>query len=363
MRVRQILRAADDWAYGLPLRFRRALSIAVAAILAALPVVVILLLVGARNQYLFADWEWYSDGPRRLVEHAPALFGAAMLTGPYDQFSVVNQWDQAPGLLAFTTPFLLVPEAFRQAAWGWAMSACLVLSAAIVWPRRLWAGTSIVLAFALLCVGLAPTTIYTWSAIISAIYWGNFDAALALAVALVWLGERIDRRSLMVIGLLIASAKVLPAVGLGLWLLDRRQGRAVLHGVIGSILLTVPALVQWGPSMFVDFVTSVRLLVPTYDWQNTSPLGLLAPLIGRTGAHTAGAILGAGIAAGALAARRISPEARLFILMVAVLAPVPNLWVHWWVVPIVAGLAWLGRSSRLYRFDAAWHAFNVMGAR
>ncbi|MEO8272635.1 MAG: glycosyltransferase family 87 protein, partial [Chloroflexota bacterium] len=195
-----------------------------------------------------SDWRWLQDGYDRLAQGLP-LTRPEYVAGPWSQFpppahSPTYAWSLHPPYSATVyAPFLLVPEAVRQLVWTATMALAFLGAILVAWPRRLWWGTGLLL----LALFLHPPVDGLWLGLIDQVHYGNPNALVALGVALVWLGRRRGSMSLMAIGLILASLKILPAATLGVWLLvarDRREParRAVFVAVLACAALTVPVL-------------------------------------------------------------------------------------------------------------------------
>src|SRR5207247_2140039 len=140
----------------------------------------------------------------------------------------------------------LFPEPLARTMWLLVSDAALLGGLALLWPRRLSISTQIVVGFVTV---LNP-------GFVMSLTWGNLGAWSVLGIGLFWLGYTRGRTALMVVGLSLATMKLVPVFGLALLFVRRVPNRApTLLGfmlVIG--LLTLLAIAATGATVLRDFV-------------------------------------------------------------------------------------------------------------
>lgn len=303
-------------------------------------------LYGLRQQRDWgSDWRWLQDGFNRLAAGLP-LTRPEYVSGPWSQFTNGKEiptyaWSLHPPYSAtLYAPFLLAPGGIRPLVWDVAMILAFAAAIWLAWPRRLWWGTALlILAIMLWLPGIAR------SAVLDEIHYGNPNALVMLGVALAWLGRRRGSTALMTAGLVLAALKIVPAVGLGVWLLVARQDpvparRAILVAVAALIVVTIPILFL-DPGAIGDLIASQANLIPWAGGANLSPQIWLAPEIGRSAAIAVSYGIGAVLLLVVLV-RRLDGPGGLLLAATAPLLFTPQLWAHWFLIPAVALFATAG---------------------
>jgi hypothetical protein len=221
----------------------------------------------------------------------------------------------------------------------------------VAWPRRLWWGTGVLLAGALVWL---PDLGKAWPGIIDQVHYANPNALVILGVALVWVGRRRDSVPLMVAGLVLAALKIAPAATLGVWLLVGREGalparRAVFIAVIILAILSVPILFL-DPGAVTDMLRSQLNLEPWTGGTNLAPQVRLEPLMGKAAA-TLLSYGGAALVMLAVLVRRLDGPGGFLLAATAPLLATPQLWAHWFLIPEIALLATAGEWRVIRGFD------------
>lgn len=290
-----------------------------------------------------SDWRWLEDGLNRLAAGLP-LTRPEYVAGPWSQFKVgamipTYAWSlHPPYSAALYEPFMLLPATVRQLTWAAVMAAALIGATALVWPRRLWWGTGLLIATIL----LRPPIDGAWLGLIDQLHYANPNALVALGVALVWLGRRRGSVVLMAVGLILAAVKILPAATLGLWLLAARErpeparrSVALAGGVLA--VLTLVVLLR-DPGAINDMIRSQINMVPWPGSANFAPQVRLAPVLGPDAARLLSWAVGLALAA-LVFVRRIDGPGGFLLAASAPLLLTPQLWANWFVIPAVAILA------------------------
>jgi hypothetical protein len=301
-----------------------------------------------------SDWKWLQDGFNRLAAGLP-LTRPEYTTGSWSQFLNGKEiptyaWSLHPPYSAsLYAPFLLAPGGIRPLVWDAAMVLAFGAAIWLAWPRRLWWGTALlILSLMLWLPGIAR------SAVLDEIHYGNPNALVMLGVALAWLGRRRGSTALIAAGLVLAALKIVPAVGLGVWLLVARKDplparRAILAAVIFLVIVTIPIL-YLDPGAIGDLIASQANLIPWAGGANLSPQIWLAPSIG----HSAAVAVSYGIGAILLLivlVRRLDGPGGLVLAASAPLLFTPQLWAHWFLIPAVAVFATAGEWRAVRAVD------------
>jgi len=291
-----------------------------------------------------SDWRWLQDGYDRLAQGLP-LTRPEYVTGSWSQFPPPSHaptyaWSLHPPYSAsLYAPLLLVPEAIRQLAWTGLMAIALVAGFALVWPRRLWFGTGLLLVIAF----LHPPIDGLWLGLIDQVHYANPNALVVLGVAVVWIGRRRGSLLLMTAGLVLASLKILPAVTIGFWLLVARDQvapaarRAVFIAVLVCAALTVPVLFL-DPGAITDTIRSQFTLEPWTGGSNYAPVVRWASMFGSDGAALVSRGI-AGVMVLLVIVRRLDGPGGFLLASIAPLFVTPQLWAHWFLLPAFAVLA------------------------
>lgn len=296
-----------------------------------------------------ADWLWLADGVDRLAAGLP-LNHPEYVTAPFSQLpnGPAYTWSMHPPWNAtLFAPTLLLPLELRQPAWTWLMAAVLAAAGWLAWPRRLWWGTHLLVAAAV----LPPPVV----GLVDQIHLANPNALVVLGVVLVWHGRRRNSVGLVVAGLVLAAIKITPAVALAAWLLAAREGtgagrRGIALAAIAVAALTLPVL--WvDPGVIEDTIRVQLNLIPWDGPSNLAPQMLLAPALGADTAALASRIVGLGLI-GLVLVRRLDGPGGFVIAASAPLLLTPQLWSHWFLVPVAAILLAVAAWPRFRAFDA-----------
>jgi hypothetical protein len=248
------------------------------------------------------------------------------------------------------------------------MAALLLLALWLAWPRRLWWGTQLLLAAALLGPPLSGVSL----GLVDQLHFANPNALVVLGVVLTWIGRRRGSLGLVTGGLVLAALKLAPALGLVAWLLagrddshrvdvlagDRVGGRlrpasvavpAILSAAAILVAMTLPVLVL-DPGALADTISAQGNLVPWPGETNLAPSVQLAPLLGADGASWLSRAVGVGALLLVLL-RRLDGPGGFVVAAAAPLLLTPQLWAHWLLIPAAAVLAVAGDAGRIRAFD------------
>jgi hypothetical protein len=343
-----------------------ALPVAVLAMAVIGPASQLASLVGAGDWG--SDWRWLEDGLRRLAAGAP-LVRPEYAAAPFTQFpnGPAYTWSlHPPSTATLVAPLLLLPDWLREPAWTWLMAAALGIAVWLAWPRRLWWGTQLLVV----AVVLGPPLVGVSVGLVNQLHFANPNALVVLGVVLTWLGRRHGSVGLVAGGLVLAAVKVVPAIGLVVWLLAGRAARpdpgrasppavaipAILSAGAILVALTLPVLVI-DPGALADTIAAQAHLIPWSNEANLAPAVRLAPLLG-TDAATWLARLAAGALLGLVLARRLDGPGGFVLAAAAPLLLTPQLWAHWLLIPAAAVLVtaedWEPIRSVDRRLRLAW---------
>ncbi len=316
-----------------------------------------------------SDWRWLQDGLDRLAAGLP-LNRPEYVTAPFSQATGSDgaptyTWSLHPPYNAsLVAALLLVPAGIREGAWAGLMAVALAGAVLLAWPRRLWWGTSLLLAAA----ALGPPLYGPSIGLVDQLHFANPNALVLLGLALAWWGRR--RASgraaiaLVATGVVLAAVKIVPAMGLAAWLLAAREGRGVVAR--GSLLaaavliaLTLPVLLL-DPGVIGDTIAVQLNVVPLANATNLAPSAWLAPLLGTGAAAWISRGVGLGLM-GFVLARRLDGPGGFVLAATAPLLVTPQLWAHWFLLPILAALFAAGAWPRLRGLDARLRSAGAGG--
>lgn len=288
-----------------------------------------------------SDWRWLQDGLDRLAAGLP-LTRPEYVAGAWSQFPApahapTYAWSLHPPYSAtMYAPFMLAPGDIRDVVWAAAMAATLGVALWLAWPRRLWWGTGLLIATLLLWL---PDFGKAWPGWVDQLHYGNPNAVVVLGLVLAWIGRRRDSVPLMAGGIVLAALKIAPAVALGCWLLVARERatpvrRAILVAAVVLGIMSIPVLFL-DPGAITDMLASQRNIEPWPGAANVAPQVRLADAIGAQPAillsyGTAGAMLAL------VLLRRLDGPGGFVIAASAPLLITPQLWAHWFLLPMVA---------------------------
>jgi len=295
-----------------------------------------------------SDWLWLADGLDRLAAGLP-LNRPEYVAAPFSQLpnGPAYTWSLHPPYNAtLFSPSLLLPIALRQGAWTWLMAAAMAAATWLAWPRRLWWGTHLLVAAAV----LAPPVL----GLVDQIHFANPNALVVLGVVLVWHGRRRASLGLIAAGLVLAAVKITPAVAMAAWLLAARHGaatggRGVLLAAVAVLALTVPVLLL-DPGVLGDTIRVQLNLVPWDGPSNLAPQMLLAPILGADPAALISRAVGLGLI-GLILVRRLDGPGGFLIAASSPLLLTPQLWSHWFLIPAAAALLAAGAWPRFRDLD------------
>lgn len=265
------------------------------------------------------DWYWYADGAGRLLDSRP-LYDPLVTSGPYDSYDAEHLYVFAPlppYLAVLAVPFLALPGDVQTIAWTIGNAAAIAAAVWLTFPRRA-PGLGLLIVGAGAIVGLG---------LVQALFSANHNGWVALGVALALTSRR---PALVGLGLLLAGTKVIPAIALGAWLLARGDWRALVWAAALVAAATLPAIVLEGPAVLLDSFLSMFFAIRV-DLHNISPVQAL-------GLPTSAGILAAAAIILTVLWWRRDVTAGAVVVVASMLA-IPNLWVHWLIVPMVAALA------------------------
>lgn len=339
--------------------------VAMFGLAAAGPVVHLASLAGAGDWG--SDWRWLADGLARLAAGQP-LNHPEYVAAPFSQLvgGPAFTWSLHPPYNAtLVAPLLLLPQAAREPAWACLMALALAAAVALAWPRRLWWGTQLLVGAAV----LGPPLVGPSVGLVDQLHFANPNALVLLGLSLAWWGRSRARAAdegarlgmaLMAAGLVLAAAKIVPAIGLAAWLLAARaEGRrtaraAVAAAVLVLVALTIPVLLL-DPGVLGDTIAVQLNLVPWPGETNLAPGVRLAPFLGAAAATWLSRLVAAGLL-GLVLARRLDGPGGFVLVAIAPLLLTPQLWAHWFLVPILAGLLAAGTWPPLLALDARLRA-------
>jgi hypothetical protein len=277
------------------------------------------------------DWLTYANAAERFFTGG-RLYDSVQLAGPYLLPHVV--------LIGYAYPppsvFLVAP--FAGGVTGlvtWPLlNACLLVSG-VTAILRVSMRLSLPWALALTAMSLS-----FYSPFANGMAAGNINVGLAGLFAWSWvLHER--RKWLGAVAGLVSLTKVFPGF-LVAWSWrshgwSQFRDAALVAG--GISLVTLPLV---GVDSWADFVRAIANAKPGCAPQTVSFACTLGPVIGSDAARVIGIAIGLAAFAGAMVVR--SPFVAFALVGFAMLAPVADMWIHYWLFPyvvIVAGLAYV----------------------
>ena len=273
--------------------------------------------------YVGVDWSTYRRGLADLLNGSP-LYRPELALGPYDYLSPVfaNAFNMPPWFVPATLPVVLLPDSVERPIWLLLVAAMLVMAFALVLPRRdrvLWAG-------------LAACASFVWMTLA----WGNASALVALGIAIWAAGWRLGSPRMRVVGLLLASVKIVPAVPLAIYELQMRQWRAVAWSaaLVGATVAVLT--VATGANVLFDFAVAFANIRQVTD-TNLAPSSLLSSVVPGVDASLL-VRLAAVVTLAGLAAKPASLY-RVAAMELVVCALVQNVFSFWLLHPLVAALA------------------------
>jgi hypothetical protein len=255
------------------------------------------------------DWHWYASGITNLAGGRP-LYETRLLTGPYDFWTPENvyAYNMAPWVVPLMAPFAALGDLSR---WAWlvAMDLATAVALLLVLPAR-----RRLLILALFLVSTPILMLFVW---------GNIGAVVILGVSLWLVGRERGSETLMAVGLVLASVKVLPAVPLVLVMLREGRWRPVIAAAIVTGAVTLTLTLATGRNVLADFALTI-LNIQQVEGANLAPSFYVG--------HTT-EIRAASIAVVALLALRQPSLVNLAVMELAVCGLVTNLYSDWLVAP------------------------------
>jgi alpha-1,2-mannosyltransferase len=288
----------------------------------------LILEVNAAAPALTADFNTYWDTARRILDGG-AVYAPFELAGP---FSLSN--NDGVGLFVYTpvAALMMVPLA-ALSAWPsfvvfsvaslvalWAVAVAIVRREGL---RDPWSFRVITLL------------VFVNGSTINSVTSGNLNTFVAALVGLMWLVPG-GSGYLAVVGGIV---KLFPGAGLAwAW----RQRASLLGPVVAGVALVGVSMLLLGPTSWTDFFTAVRHFQGDGWFPIQSPAHVFGPVVGWA---CAGLLL-----AGTL---RVRDDALAFgLLSLAMIAPAPDLWSHYLLIPMIGWLPFVTRRVARRRVTA-----------
>jgi hypothetical protein len=212
-----------------------------------------------------ADWDTYRSGMAALLEGRD-LYRPDLATASYDYLSAefANAYNMPPWFAPAALPILALPDALERPAWILLTAFVLVAAFTLVMPRHdrvIW-------------IALAASMSFAWMALT----WGNASALVAFGIAIWMAGQRRQARWMEVLGIVVASIKIVPAIPLVVYHLQTRNFRPlVLAGALVAGLSAILMAVT-GTNVVLDFAVAFANIRQVSE-TNLAPASLLAPLL------------------------------------------------------------------------------------
>jgi hypothetical protein len=277
------------------------------------------------------DWQTYANATERFFAGSN-LYDGSQLAGPYLLPEVVEVG------YAYPPPSVFLFAPFSGGVLGllaWlSLNACLLVSGVTAILR---VSMRLGLPWAL---SLAAISLAVYAPFPNGMSVGNINVGLAGLFAWSWvLHER--RKWLGSVAGLAALMKIFPAA-LVAWAW-RSHGWAQFRNaalVAGGIsLFTLPLV---GVQEWADYLRALTNARPACDAHTVSFACALGPVIGMGWAQILGILIGLASLAAAMIVR--SEFVSFALIALAMLAPVTDIWLHYWLFPyvvVVAGLAYV----------------------
>jgi Glycosyltransferase family 87 len=300
-------------------------SLAMGTILvAALAVRVFQISQAVETPFWGVDFAAYSQAASALVaDHSP--YTADQLAGPYMP-TVSGLYLYPPLLSALVMPMTALPGPVARGAWS-LLGAIAFVAVGVLVAQTEGLGQSRRSLGLLVLAGLVFPPVYIDEVL------GNLNLWLFALLGLAWLGHRSDRP--VVLGVAIAAAtllKVFPVLLL-VWLIGRREWRALGWSAIGAAAMVAIALPVTGiqpwldyPRVILNAAAGVVAAVPTIG-------DLLTTMIG-TGAARLVVLMG-GIVVVYGTARRWPANLSYGMAIAVAVLTVPILWNHYLVLMLL----------------------------
>ncbi|MDQ2933546.1 MAG: DUF2029 domain-containing protein [Chloroflexota bacterium] len=280
----------------------------------------------------WGDWRTYANAVDRFFSGG-ALYAPAQLSGPYlmPRATIEVGYTYPPPSVLLLAPFAAgVPG---LVAWLVVNAGILLTGVTAIIHRGF--RTSLPLALAISAFSLALYPPFTDGMAV-----GNINVGIAGLLAWCWV-RRDGGRWIGAAAGISAVLKVYPGV-LTAWDSRRRGWTAVRDAVFAGAFISLLTLPLVGIGLWIDFVHVLANAQPACWPTTTSLTCALLPITGVTVARVIALLVAVAAIGGALRVR--SPFIAFALVTVAMLAPVADGWLHYWLFPyvvVVAGLAYL----------------------
>jgi hypothetical protein len=275
------------------------------------------------------DWQTYSNATERFFGGG-RLYDRSQLVGPYFLPKVVTVGYAYPP----PSVFLFAPfsgGAIGLVAWL-SLNACLLVSGVAAILRA-----SMRLAFPW-ALSVAAISLSIFGPFADGMSVGNLNVGLAGLFAWCWVLHE-ERKWLGSVAGLMTLTKIFPG-SLAAWAWRSHgwpqfRNAALVAG--GICLVTLPLV---GVEEWADFVRALINARPACVGHTVSFACTMGPVIGIEAAQLVGILVGVASFAAAMIVRR--PFVAYGLVALAILAPVADIWFHYWLflyVVIVAGVA------------------------
>jgi hypothetical protein len=279
----------------------------------------------------FVDFETYINATTRFLA-GQSLYAAEQLRGPYVPADVVRVG------YVYPPPSVLLFVIFRPGLLGlggWlALNVGLLVGGMAMILRRelgLWWSTALATSVVTLTFLFIPFG--------AGVLGGNVNVGLAGLLAIFW---SVDRPSWVSVAAgVMGVTKIYPALLVG-WVRRDEVLRSVALAVGTAATLVLLTLPLVGSDAWRDFLIALshaqaKCVVPSLPCA-------LTPAIGAMPAEITAALASLGLAVLSLVAR--DRRARFLLLSFAMIAAVPDLYAHYWLIPFVAAFAAVANSLR-----------------
>ncbi len=279
------------------------------------------------------DWHVYLAGAHDLVDGT--LYTKALALGTYPLSS--PEFNLPPLSALWALPLLPLPVEVGGDLWQFLAAASIAVAglaaADLAGLRRPWTWAGVALGM------LSLTLVYLEGLHLAT----NNYLVLALVAGFAWLFLRRHERAAGVLLGIAIGTKLWPVVLLAVVLRERRW--TVLAWCAGALALQLLVFSAWlGPGSWVEMARLIRIHIP--------PTGIL---IGPTAVHGLRDVWNAGLGIAVAVLLLLIPargRTGIGIAIVAGMAPIANLWVHYaptllfaLALLLAAGWAWLPRAA------------------
>ncbi len=277
-----------------------------------------------------ADWTTYRDGFDRLVHGLP-LYDPSLLAGPYDYLApaVQGMFNMPPWFLPLVVHAAVLPGLAGAVVWWLTIVVAAALAIVLAVPRR----------HRLLTIALLLASTPLWMIVA----WGNAEALVLLGLVVWVIGIRKDRPGLLVIGVFLASIKVVPAIPLAIYMVRTGRIRPLLVAAGAAVAIVLLLSLTTGRSVLSDFVVAFQNIEQVADTNIAPSLFLRSLLPGIDAVVVTRALVAVMLGLFLLVPITLFDVVWMELLVCAF--PV-NLFSFWLLAPVVVGLA-------AYRFASA----------